>query len=331
MGRPLPHRSGAPQSPLQRRQVLARRRADRAPHGARGDPGAYPHRGGRSWARGPPRRRGQDLREVRPGPRPLRPGDVRGRAGPLPEQAHRAGPRRRAEAGPRSEGRLRLLVRAGGDRMNRVLLLDDHATFREPLAFMLNWEPEFEVVAQAGSLAEARRAREGIDLAIVDLNLPDGNGTELIGELRAANPHGMVLVLTASAEREAYARAVEAGAAGVLNKSASIKDVIEAARRLAAGEAVLSTDEISELLRIAGRRREQDRETLQAVESLTPREREVLGLLAEGLSDKEIADRLYVGSGTVRNHVVSVFGKLGVHSRLQALVFAVRHGIVDVV
>jgi len=124
---------------------------------------------------------------------------------------------------------------------------------------------------------------------------------------------------------------VEAGAAGVLNKSASIKDVIEAARRLAAGEAVLSTDEISELLRIAGRRREQDRETLQAVESLTPREREVLGLLAEGLSDKEIADRLYVGSGTVRNHVVSVFGKLGVHSRLQALVFAVRHGIVDVV
>jgi DNA-binding NarL/FixJ family response regulator len=214
--------------------------------------------------------------------------------------------------------------------VNRVLLVEDHATFREPLAFMLNREPEFEVVAQVGSLAEARRALEGVDLAVVDLDLPDGNGTELIGELRAANPHGMVLILTASAEREAYARAVEAGAAGVLHKSSSIRDVIEAARRLVAGEAVLSTNEVVELLRLADRRREQDRETLRAVESLTPRELEVLGLLAEGLSDKEIAERLYVGSGTVRNHVVSVFNKLGVHSRLQALLFAVRHGIVDV-
>jgi DNA-binding NarL/FixJ family response regulator len=213
--------------------------------------------------------------------------------------------------------------------LNRVLLVEDHATFREPLAFMFEREPEFEVVAQAGSLAEARGMLEGVDLAVVDLDLPDGNGTELIGELRALNPRGMVLVLTASAERDAYARAVEAGAAGVLNKSTSIRNVIQAARRLVAGEAVLSTNEVAELLRLADRRREQDRETLRAVESLTPREREVLVLLAEGLSDKEIAERLYVGSGTVRNHVVSVFAKLGVHSRLQALVFAARHGIVD--
>lgn len=81
--------------------------------------------------------------------------------------------------------------------MNRVLLVDDHATFREPLAFMFDREAGFEVVAGAGSLAEARRMLDGIDLAVVDLDLPDGDGTELIGELRAANPHGMVLVLTA--------------------------------------------------------------------------------------------------------------------------------------
>jgi two-component system, NarL family, response regulator DevR len=209
--------------------------------------------------------------------------------------------------------------------MNRVLLVDDHAAFREPLAFMFDREPDFEVVAQAGSLATARRVLDSIDLAIVDLSLPDGNGTELIGELRAANPHGMVLVLTASTQRGAYARAVEAGAAGVLNKSATIKDVIEASRRLAAGEAVLMMDE---LVRLAG---EQDRETRSAIENLTPREQEVLRLLAEGLSDKEIAERLYVGSGTVRTHVVSIFNKLGAHSRLQALVFAVRHGLVDIV
>lgn len=215
--------------------------------------------------------------------------------------------------------------------MNRVLLVEDHATFREPLAFMFDWEPDFEVVAQAGSLAEARRMLDGIDLAVVDLDLPDGDGTELIGELRATNPHGMVLVLTASAQREVHARAVEAGAAGVLHKTARIKEVIDAARRLVAGEALLSTDEIIELLRLADRRREQDREAQRTIKQLTPREREVLQLLAEGLSDKEISARLYVGSGTVRNHVVSIFGKLGVHSRLQALLFAARHGLVDIV
>lgn len=214
--------------------------------------------------------------------------------------------------------------------MNRVLLVDDHATFREPLAFMLDLEPEFEVVAQAGSLAEARRLLDGIDLAIVDLNLPDGDGTELIGELRVANPSSVVLVLTASAERGAYARAVEAGASGVLNKSVSVREVIEASQRLVEGEAVLSSGEVVELLRLASRQREQDREAQRAIEQLTSRELEVLRLLAEGLSDKAIAERLYVGVGTVRSHVVNIFGKLGVHSRLQAVVFAARHGLVDI-
>jgi DNA-binding NarL/FixJ family response regulator len=169
-----------------------------------------------------------------------------------------------------------------------------------------------------------------VDLAVVDLNLPDGDGTELIGNLRAASPRAVVLVLTASAERGAYARAVEAGAAGVLNKSSSIKEVIDAARRLSAGEAVLSADEVAELLRLAGSRRERDREAQVAIEQLTPREGEVLRLLADGLSDKEIAERLYIGSGTARSHVVSILGKLRVHSRLQALVFAVRYGLVDI-
>ena len=212
--------------------------------------------------------------------------------------------------------------------MNFVLLVDDHATFREPLAFMFEREPDFEVVAQAGSLAEARRMLGGTDLAVVDLDLPDGDGTELLGELRAANPRGMVL--TASSDREAHARAVEVGAAGVLHKSVRIRDVIEAARRLVAGEAILSTDEFVELLRLAGRRRERDHEAQRAIEKLTPREREVIRALADGLSDREIAECFHIGVGTVRNHIVSIFGKFGVHSRLQALVFAVRHGVVEI-
>ncbi len=119
--------------------------------------------------------------------------------------------------------------------MNRVLLVEDHVTFRELLTFMFDREGEFEVVGQAGSLAEAHRMLEGVDLAVVDLNLPDGDGTELISELRAANPHSMALILTASADREAHARAVEAGACGVLHKSVRIKEVVGAARCLVAG------------------------------------------------------------------------------------------------
>jgi DNA-binding NarL/FixJ family response regulator len=214
--------------------------------------------------------------------------------------------------------------------VNRVLLVDDHATFREPLAFMFDREPDFEVVAEAGTLAEARSVLEGVDLAVVDLDLPDGDGTELIGELRTANPHGMVLILTASADREVHARAVEAGACGVLHKSVRLKDVIGAAQNVMAGEPLLSQNETTELLRLAGRQREQNYEAQRAVEQLTPCEIEVLQALAEGLSDKEIAERLHIGVGTVRNHIVSIFGKLGVHSRLQALVFSVRNGVVEI-
>jgi DNA-binding NarL/FixJ family response regulator len=122
----------------------------------------------------------------------------------------------------------------------RVLLVDDHAAFREPLSFMFNREPEFEVVGQAGSLAEARNMLElGVDVAVVDLDLPDGDGARLIGELHAANPQSMTLILTASAERGTHARVIEAGAAGVLHTSVYIREVIEAVRRLEAGEALL--------------------------------------------------------------------------------------------
>lgn len=215
--------------------------------------------------------------------------------------------------------------------MIRVLLIDDHAAFREPLSFMFNREPEFEVVGQAGSLAEARNMLElGVDVAVIDLDLPDGDGTQLIGELHQANPQAMALVLTASAERGRHARVVEAGAAGVLHKSACIRDVIDAVRRLEAGEALLTANEVGEMLRLADQQRAQDEEVRKTVGSLTPRELEVIKALAEGLSDMEMADRLYVSVGTVRNHVARVLVKLGVHSRLQALVFAARYGIVKI-
>lgn len=191
--------------------------------------------------------------------------------------------------------------------MIRVLLIDDHAAFREPLSFMFNREPEFEVVGQAGSLAEARNMLElGVDVAVIDLDLPDGDGAQLIGELHQANPQAMALVLTANAERGRHAQVVEAGAAGVLHKSVYINDIIDAVRRLEAGEALLSANEVGEMLRLADQQRAQDEEVRQTIGSLTPRELEVMQALAEGLSDMEMAERLYVSVGTVRNHVASV-------------------------
>jgi DNA-binding NarL/FixJ family response regulator len=212
----------------------------------------------------------------------------------------------------------------------RVLLVDDHASFRQPLAFMLEREPDITVVGQAGTLAEACGLLHGVDIAVIDLALPDGNGMQLIKELHGASPQSQALVLTGRGAPVEYARAVEAGAAGVLQKSVGISDIIDAVRRLQAGASLLSPQETIAMLRLAARQRERDREALAAAHRLTPREREVLQALAAGLSDQEIAQRLYISTETARTHMVNILAKLGVDSRLQALVFAVRHGLVTI-
>lgn len=212
--------------------------------------------------------------------------------------------------------------------MIRVLLVEDHASFRQALAFMLERESDITVVGQAGSLAEARRLLAGVDVAVLDLGLPDGNGMVLIEELRAANPRGRVLILTASADQGDLARVIELGAAGTLNKSVGAGEIVTAIRRLSAGETLFSPGEIVELLRLAGRQRERTREAQLALDRLTRREHEVLQALAAGLTDKEIARRLHISAETVRTHMVNLLAKLGVESRLQAVVFAARHGAV---
>ena len=216
--------------------------------------------------------------------------------------------------------------------MQRILLVEDHASFRQTLAFIFDQQPEFEVVAQAGTLAEARGEMDGVeaDLAVIDLSLPDGEGTELIEELREANPHFAALVLTASLDRAEHARSVEAGAAGVLHKSADVDAILDATRRLGEGETLLSEDELIALLRLAGQNREEEVEARASIEQITPREKEVLRKLAEGLSNKEIAARLHMSVDTERTHMMNILNKLGVHSRLQALVFAARHGLVEI-
>ena len=212
----------------------------------------------------------------------------------------------------------------------RILLVEDHISFRQALAFMFEREPEFTVVGQVGTVAEARRSLGGVDVVVVDLGLPDGDGTALIEDLSGAEPRITTLVLSASLDPGRFARAVEAGASGVLHKSATIKDIVDAVRRLRAGDALLSPNEVMAMLRATWRERHREIGIHQSIERLTRRELEVLRSLAEGMDSQEISERLGISVETERTHMVNIFGKLGLRSRLQALVFAVRHDIVEI-
>ncbi len=212
----------------------------------------------------------------------------------------------------------------------RILLVDDHSAVRQALASVFEREPEFEVVGQAGSLAEARQMLDGVDVAVIDLALPDGYGGKLIRELRCASPHAVALVLSANLDRMEMARALEHGAAGVMHKSSSIEELTGAIRRLQEGKSLLSPEEMVELFRLASSQREQEREASETIARLTSREKEVLQALAEGLDRREIAERLHISVGTVRNHITSILSKLEVHSQAQALVFGLRHSVVSV-
>jgi DNA-binding NarL/FixJ family response regulator len=213
-----------------------------------------------------------------------------------------------------------------------LLLVDHHIAFRELLALRLTQEPDFTVVAEASSLAEVRQvlSQVTVNLAVVDLELPDGSGVALIRDLRTFNPESQVLVVTASEDRHAHAAAFAAGASGVLKKTVGAEEIIAAIRRLCAGDPLLSPREAMELLRLVDQQRKAERIAHDLLEQLTPRERQLLQLLAEGLDDAAMAERLGISPRTVRNHMAHLLDKLGVHSRLQALVLAARHGLVTI-
>jgi two-component system, NarL family, response regulator DevR len=210
-------------------------------------------------------------------------------------------------------------------------LIDDHVAFRMPLAIVLEQEPDLTVIGQAGSLAEARpmvrRLAGQIDVALVDLLLPDGDGVELVRNLVVDNPGALSIVLTADTESRHQASAIEAGAVGVISKSAHPTEIVTVIRRVRAGELAQPAEDIVALLRRANAERERAREVQLTLEQLTPREREVLALLAEGFDNRAIAERLTISSGTARAYVVRLLAKLHVESRLQAGLYAIRHGI----
>lgn len=210
----------------------------------------------------------------------------------------------------------------------RILLVEDHAVFRQALALAFSLEPDLEVVSEAGSLAEGRQHLANVDVAVLDLDLPDGTGSSLIGELHELNRAAEAIVLTASTEKLDMARAVEAGAAGVLHKSTPLQEIVAAVKRVAAGESLISRRDLIELIQKSRLQREAEQQTEEIIARLTNRERDVLLALGEGLSDRQIAERLFISKETVHTHMVNMMGKLDVDSRMQALIFAVKSGLV---
>jgi two-component system NarL family response regulator/two-component system response regulator DevR len=202
----------------------------------------------------------------------------------------------------------------------RVLIVDDHALIREGMRTVLGGEPDIEVVGEGKSaneaLAFARRLEP--DVILLDVRLPDRQGIEICGELRELSPASRILVCSGLSEGSALIEAARAGADGFVSKEAPNEEIVDAVRRVAAGAAVVGADSAAAIFRHA-QAAQRERSKLG---DLTDREREVLGLLTLGLTNREIAARLFVSEKTVRNHVSSVLRKLGLRHRTEAALFA---------
>ncbi|OXM74369.1 MULTISPECIES: response regulator [Amycolatopsis] len=201
-----------------------------------------------------------------------------------------------------------------------VLLVDDHEVVRRGLREMLSDEPDIEVVAEAGSADEAIAVAMHVepDVAVVDVRLGDGDGVALCRELRARPNPPYCLVLTAFDDEEAMVGAIMAGASGYLLKQVRGQDVVNAVREVAAGRSLL--DPVTTARVLDKLRHPADDELAR----LTDRERTVLELIGEGLSNREIAERLFLAEKTVKNHVTSVLSKLGMQRRTQAVAWVAR-------
>lgn len=211
--------------------------------------------------------------------------------------------------------------------MIRILICDDQEVVREGLRTIVDLVPEFEVVAVAGDGVSALELLEKhrVDLVLMDLNMPIMDGVQATTEIRGRYPDVRVLVLTTYADERLVLDAIRAGAAGYLLKDAPRARLVEAIRGTIDGETHLDPSVAGGLLVRLASQPDPGETTIGA--DLTEREREVLSLLGNGMSNAEIAERMFLSEGTVRNYVSSVLAKLGVHDRTQAAVLAVRHGL----
>lgn len=218
--------------------------------------------------------------------------------------------------------------------MIRILLVDDQALFREGLRTLLSIRPDLEVVGEAENGREAveKAAELRPDVILMDLRMPVLNGVAATQQLQQEQPESKVIVLTTFDDDEYIFDGLRAGAVGYLLKDVSSEKLVEAIRAAARGESFLepsiAAKVVAEFTRLSGEKRPSSKSKQPLVEPLSQRELEILGVLAEGASNREIAQQLHITEGTVKNHVTNILGKLGVRDRTQAALKARELGLV---
>jgi DNA-binding NarL/FixJ family response regulator len=211
----------------------------------------------------------------------------------------------------------------------RILIADDHALVRRGLKLMLDGEPDLEVVAEAGDGAEAitLALAPGIDLAIIDISMPRMTGLRAVAELHRRKPELRTLLLSMHANERYLYEALKAGASGYVLKTVADRDLVEACRAAMRGEAFLypgaMTAPIAEYVR-----RARDDESIRE-DPLTPREQEVVKLIAESYNTRQIAEALVISEKTVDRHRANILEKLGMHDRVELTRYAIRRGLVE--
>lgn len=211
----------------------------------------------------------------------------------------------------------------------RILIVDDHEVVRLGLRSLLDRHPDFEVVAEAASGREALEKVETYqpDVVVLDIRLPGMSGVEVCQHITEHFPNTKVIMLTSYAEDEMLFAAIRAGASGYVLKQIGGDDLVRAIEAVGRGEALLDpslTQRVFEEVRKAQREEE-----ASAFAELTHQEMQVLQLVSEGKTNREIAEALYLGEGTVRNYVSNILGKLGVANRAEAAAYAVQHNLKD--
>jgi DNA-binding NarL/FixJ family response regulator len=215
----------------------------------------------------------------------------------------------------------------------RVLVVDDHALFRRGLDMVLAQEPDIEVVGEAGDGAEAvERAADLLpDVVLMDVRMPRRSGIEACTAIKDVVPSARIIMLTISDDEGDLYEAIKAGATGYLLKEISIDEVATAIRAVAGGQSLISPSMASKLLSEFATliKRDGDRQQVPAPR-LTDRELEVLRLVARGLNNRDIAKQLYISENTVKNHIRNILEKLQLHSRMEAVVYAVREKLLEI-
>jgi DNA-binding NarL/FixJ family response regulator len=207
----------------------------------------------------------------------------------------------------------------------RVFLLDDHEVVRRGVRDLLNDEPDIEVIGEAGTVEQALVRVPALrpQVAVLDVRLPDGDGVTVCRELRSRMPELACLMLTSFDDEEALLDSIMAGASGYVLKQIQGSDLVSAVRTVAGGQSLLDASATTKLMaRLRGDR--QEAQQPDGLQGLTEREREILALVGEGLTNRQIGQRLYLAEKTVKNHISRLLAKLGVERRIQAAVIATQ-------